>query len=152
LPSVQAFASSARLGTGSTASGGTSGKKIGNAPLQWAFAEAAPLFLRTNPQGQNLVARWEQKQEHGKALSMLAHQLGRAVSLMRKRQVAFAMELFLQTAGSRADAPGASLDAEGLSLARASATPSPAASLNAKARLGRVALSPRACLATRSGS
>jgi transposase len=156
LPSVPAFASYARLGKGSQASGGTrvgtSGKKIGNAPLMWAFAEAAPLCLRTNPQGQQLVARLEQKHDQGKALRMLAHHLGRAVSCMRKRQGAFAMAMCLQTAGSRAEAPGASLDAEGMRLARASATPSPAAAVNAKARLGRVYLSPRACWDPRSGS
>jgi transposase len=31
---------------------GTSGKKIGNAHLKWAFSEAAALFLRNNPAGQ----------------------------------------------------------------------------------------------------
>jgi transposase len=31
---------------------GTSGAKIGNASLQWAFSEAAVVFLRTNPAGQ----------------------------------------------------------------------------------------------------
>jgi transposase len=101
LPSVQAFASSARLGKGSTASGGnrvgTSGKKIGNAHLKWAFSEAVTLFLRNNPQGQKLLARLEKKHDKGKALSILAHKLGRAVYFMLKRQVAFDMEMFLQT-------------------------------------------------------
>src|SRR5215471_5799870 len=36
---------------------GTSGKKIGNAHLKWAFAEAATLFLRNNPAGQRSLAR-----------------------------------------------------------------------------------------------
>ena len=115
FPSVQAFASYARLVTCSKESGGTrlgtSGKKIGNAPLKWAFSEAATLFLRHNPQGQKLLARLEKKHATGKALSMLAHTLGRAVSFMLKRQGACDMEMFLQTAGSRADEPGASLDA-----------------------------------------
>jgi hypothetical protein len=79
----------------------------------------------------------EKKHDTGKALSILAHTLGRAVYFMRKRQVAFDMEMFLQTSGSRADEPGASLDAEGMSLSRAYAKPAPAASLHAKARLGR---------------
>ena len=35
---------------------GTSGSKIGNAYLQWAFAEAAVLFLRDNPAGQQYLA------------------------------------------------------------------------------------------------
>jgi hypothetical protein len=58
---------------------GTSGNKIGNAHLKWAFSEAATLFLRTNPEGQKLLGRLEKKHDQGKALSILAHQLGRAV-------------------------------------------------------------------------
>ena len=88
---------------------GTSGKKIGNAHLKWAFSEAATLFLRNNPQGQKLLARLEKKHDKGKVLSILAHKLGRAVYFMLKRKVAFDIEMFLQTSGSRADEPGASL-------------------------------------------
>jgi transposase len=36
---------------------GTSGAKIGNAYLTWAFSEAAVLFLRNNPAGQKYLAR-----------------------------------------------------------------------------------------------
>ena len=36
---------------------GTSGTKIGNAYLKWAFSEAAVLFLRNNPAGQKYLAR-----------------------------------------------------------------------------------------------
>jgi hypothetical protein len=39
----------------------------------------------------------EKKHDKGKALSILAHKLGRAVYFMLKRQVAFDMEIFLQT-------------------------------------------------------
>jgi transposase len=146
--SVQAFASYARLVTCSKESGGkrlgTAGKKIGNAHLKWAFSEAATLFLRNNPQGQKLLARLEKQHDKGKALSILAHKLGRAVYGMLKRKVAFDLESFLQPSGSRAGEPGASLDAAGMSLSRACSTPAPAASVNATARLGRVSLSPRA--------
>jgi hypothetical protein len=76
---------------------GTSGKKIGNAPLKWAFSEAAPLFLRHNPQGPKLLRRLENKHDKGKALSLLAHQLGRAVYYMLKRHTAFDMNLFLRS-------------------------------------------------------
>jgi transposase len=114
VPSVPAVASYARLVKCSTESGGkrlgTSGKKIGNAHLQGAFSEAATLCLRNNPQGQKLWARLEKKHDTGKALSLLAHTLGRAVSFRLKRKVACDRELFLQTSGSRADEPGASLD------------------------------------------
>jgi transposase len=111
FPRVQEFASYCRLVKCSKESGGkrlgTSGKKIGNAHLKWAFSEAATLFLRNNPQGQKLLARLEKKHDKGKALSILAHTLGRAVYYMLKRQVAFDMAIFLQTSGSRAGEPGA---------------------------------------------
>jgi transposase len=114
FPSVQEFASYARLVKCSKESGGnrlgTSGKKIGNAPLTWALSEAATLCLRNNPQGQQLLARVERNHDKGNALRILAHQLGRAVYFMRKRTVAVALERFLQTYGSRAGEPGASLD------------------------------------------
>jgi transposase len=101
FPSVQDFASYCRLVKCSKESGGkrlsTSGKKIGNAHLKWAFSEAATLFLRNNPQAQKLLARLEQKHDQGKALSILAHKLGRAVYFMLKRKVAFDMDIFLQT-------------------------------------------------------
>jgi transposase len=101
FPSVQDFASYCRLVKCSKESGGkrlgTSGKKIGNAHLKWAFSEAATLFLRNNPPGQKLLARLEKKHDKGKALSILAHKLGRAVYFMLKRKVAFDMEIFLQT-------------------------------------------------------
>ena len=111
FPSVQDFASYCRLVKCSKESGGkrlgTSGKKIGNAHLKWAFSEAATLFLRNNPPGQKLLARLEKKHDQGRALSILAHKLGRAVYFMLKRQVAFDLEMFLQTSGSRAGEPGA---------------------------------------------
>jgi len=101
FPSVQDFASYCRLVKCSKESGGkrlgTSGKKIGNAHLKWAFSEAAALFLRNNPPGQKLLARLEKKHDTGKALSILAHKLGRAVYFMLKRKVAFDLEMFLQT-------------------------------------------------------
>jgi transposase len=101
FPSVQDFASYARLVTCSKESGGTrwgtSGKNIGNAHLTWAFAEAATLCLRHNPQGQKLLSRLENKHHKGKALSILAHQLGRAVYDRLTRQTAFDMDLFLRS-------------------------------------------------------
>jgi transposase len=101
FPSVQDFASYCRLVKCNKESGGkrvgSSGKKIGKAHLKWAFSEAATLFLRNNPQGQKLLSRLEKKQDKGKALSILAHKLGRAVYGMLKRQVAFDMKMFLQS-------------------------------------------------------
>jgi len=61
----------------------------------------------------------QKKHDTGKALSLLAHQLGRAVDFRRKRKVAFDRERFLQTSESRAGEPGASRDSKGLSRKRA---------------------------------
>jgi hypothetical protein len=121
---------------------GTAGNKIGHAHLTWAFAEAAPLFLRTNPEGQKLRARLENKHDKGKALRILAQKLGRAVSYMRKRHTAFEMRLFLQASGSRARAPDAALDVKGLRLTCAHPVINATASWNAIVRLGLDALRP----------
>ena len=98
---VQDFASYCRLVKCSKESGGkrlgTSGAKIGNAHLKWAFSEAAVLFLRNNPQGQKLLARLEKKHDKGKALTILAHKLARAVYYMLKRKTAFDIDVFLRT-------------------------------------------------------
>jgi transposase len=76
---------------------GTSGTKIGNAYLKWAFSEAAVLFLRNNPAGQNYLARLENKHGKGKALTVLAHKLARAIYYMLKRDVVFDLDPFLQS-------------------------------------------------------
>jgi hypothetical protein len=49
---------------------GTSGKKIGNAHLTWAFSEAAVLFLHNTPAGQQYLARLAHK--HGRAKRCLS--------------------------------------------------------------------------------
>ena len=75
---------------------GSSGAKIGNAHLRWAFGEAACLFLRNNPEGQTLHQRLVKKHGKAKALSILAQKLGRAVYFMLKRQQAFDMNKIIQ--------------------------------------------------------
>ncbi len=40
---------------------GTSCGKIGNVHLEWAFSEAAVLFLARNPEGKKVLARLEKK-------------------------------------------------------------------------------------------
>ena len=52
---------------------------------QWAFSEAAVLFLRDNPAGQKYLTRLEKKHGQGKALTVLAQKLARAVYDMLKR-------------------------------------------------------------------
>jgi transposase len=73
---------------------GSGGKKIGNAQLRWAFAEAACLFLRASERAR----QWKQKQEkkHGKAvvLGILAARLARSVYHMLRKQEAFDEERF----------------------------------------------------------
>ena len=99
FPRVQEFASYCRLVKCAKESNGkrsgTSGAKIGNAHLKWAFSEAAVLFLRDNPAGQKFLASLEKKHAKGKALTILAHKLARAVYYMLKRKVAFDMKRFL---------------------------------------------------------
>jgi transposase len=80
---VQEFASYARLvkcahqSAGKTL--GTGGAKMGNVHLKWAFSEAAVLFLRHAPGGKKLLAAIEKKHGKGKALSILAHKIGRGL-------------------------------------------------------------------------
>ncbi len=87
---------------------GTSGKKIGNAHLKWAFSEAAVLFLRKNPRGQKYHARLERKHGKGKALTILAHKIARAVYYMLRRERAFELDRFLDhdTAATRRRSSG----------------------------------------------
>jgi transposase len=99
FPRVQDFVSYCRLVKCAKESAGkkygTSGKKIGNAYLKWAFSEAAVLFLRNNPEGQKYLARLEKKHSKGKALTILAHRLARAVYHLLTRGEAFDLHKFL---------------------------------------------------------
>ena len=88
--SVQRFSSYARLiKCGKESDGkktGTSGHKIGNVHLKWAFSEAAVCFLEHNPPGQAFLQRLRKKHAKGKALSVLAAKLGRATYFILKQQ------------------------------------------------------------------
>jgi transposase len=99
FPRVQEFVSYCRLVKCAKESAGkrygTSGAKIGNAYLKWAFSEAAVLFLRDHPPGQKYLARLEKQHGKGKALTVLAHKLARAVYYMCKRETVFDMRTFL---------------------------------------------------------
>jgi transposase len=100
FPRVQDFVSYGRLVKCAKESAGkrngTSGMKIGNAYLTWAFSEAAVLWLRSNAAGQKYLARLKKKHGQGKALTVLAPKLARAVYDMLKRRTAFDMQTFLQ--------------------------------------------------------
>ena len=101
FPTVQNFASYSRLVKCAKESAGKlygfSGKKIGNAFLKWAFSEAAVLFLRANPPAQKYHARLVRKHGKGKALSIIAHRLGRAVYYMLSSGKPFDTERFFKS-------------------------------------------------------
>jgi transposase len=99
VPRVQNFLSYARLVKGIHESAGKTkkhaGGKMGNVHLKWAFSEAAALFLRGNSVGQKYFARLEKKHGKGKALSILAAKLGRAVYYMLLRNKPFELQRFV---------------------------------------------------------
>ena len=99
FPRVQNFASYSRLVKCARESAGkrygTSGSKIGNVHLKWAFSEAGVLFLRNNPEGMKYRKRLQRKHGKAKSLSILAHKLGRAVYYMLKRDQAFDLGRFV---------------------------------------------------------
>ena len=99
FPRVQDFVSSCRLVKCAQESGGkrlgTSGKKIGNVHLRWAFAEAAVLFLRHHQPGKEYVAKLAHQHGKAKALTVLAHKLGRAVYYLLTREQAFDLQRFV---------------------------------------------------------
>jgi len=96
---VQDFLSYSRLVKPTRSSAGKlyghSGAKIGNAHLKWAFSEAATLFIRHSERGKKFFARLERKHSKGKALSVLAHKLGRATYFMLQRNQVFDMNKFV---------------------------------------------------------
>jgi len=99
FPTVQDFASYCRLVKCAKESNGkksgTSGKKIGNAHLKWAFSEAAALFLKGNEPGKRYRERLMHKHGKAKSLSILAHRMGRAVYFMLKNKKPFDQDNFL---------------------------------------------------------
>ena len=99
FPRVQDFVSYSRLVKPSKESAGKhyghSGSKIGNAHLKWAFSEAAVLMLREIPEVKKYKAKLQRKHGKGKALTILAHKIGRAVYYMLKKNEAFNAERFL---------------------------------------------------------
>ena len=99
FPRVQDFVSYCRLVKCAKESNGkrlgTSGKKIGNVHLRWAFAEAAILFLRQNQPGKEFFMKLEHQHGKAKALTVLAHKLARAVFYMLTREQAFDLKRFV---------------------------------------------------------
>jgi len=99
---VQQFASYARLVKCAKESAGkrkgTSGAKMGNVHLKWAFSEAAVLFVRHSAEAKLLLARLTKRHGKGKALSILAHKIGRAAYYVLAREKPFdAAKFFAHT-------------------------------------------------------
>ena len=96
---VQQFASYCRLvkckAESAGKSYGTSGNKIGNANLKWAFSEAAVLHLRGNDSAKRYLQKLQKRMSKAKALSALAHRLGRCVFYMLKNETMFDEHRFL---------------------------------------------------------
>ncbi len=118
FPRGQDFASSCRLITCARASAGkrsgTSGATIGHAHLTWAFSEAAVLCVRDHPAAQQWLSRFAHKHGTGKAWTILAHTLARAVYDRLQRQTALDRQQCLQASGRGVGARHASLDHQGM--------------------------------------
>jgi transposase len=76
---------------------GTQGNKIGNAHLKWAFSEAAVLLLRHNHNANKYLEKLQKRMSKAKALSALAHKLGRCVYYMLKKETVFDEAKFLKS-------------------------------------------------------
>ena len=106
---VQDFLSYCRLVRGQKESagkksGGPSGRKIGNAHLKWAFNEATLLLMRGSPAAKRFVERKARKHGKGKAISILAAKLGRAVYFMLVNEQPFDLNRFFALDKTTADA------------------------------------------------
>jgi len=78
---------------------GWGGKKIGNAHLRWAFAEAACLFLRCSERAKKWKDKQASQRGEGKALAILSARLGRSVYHMLRKGEAFDENRFWNDAG-----------------------------------------------------
>jgi transposase len=75
--------------------------KIGNVHLKWAFSEAASCRTRhvcRNERAKFYHKRLVSKYGNAKALSIIAHKLGRTVYTMLKRRTPFDAKLFFEIA------------------------------------------------------
>jgi len=67
---------------------------MGHVYRTWAFSEAAVLFLRATPAGQKSLTHLEKTHRQGKAWTVLAHTVARAVYDMLQRHTAFDLPTF----------------------------------------------------------
>ena len=93
FPRVQEFLSYSRLVKCAKESAGkrygSSGSKIGNVHLKWAFSEVAVLFLKQNAPAQKWLLKKQKKHGKAKALTILAAKIARCVYQILKTQKRF---------------------------------------------------------------
>ena len=113
-------------------------RKYPQASHQWGWQYIIPVRRRSSAQRRDTSrARVATQPAPGPAWTLLAHPLARAVSDLRQRTTAVAMDTCRQREGRRAGAPAAALDTLGLSLSHACPTSCRTASLTANVRRGR---------------
>ncbi len=99
FPAVQNFASYSRVVKCAHSSAGKKkgygGNKIGNPYLKRVFSEAAVLMATHNPPIKKYLDKLERKHKKGKALTILAHKIARAVYYMLKNETVFDIDRFL---------------------------------------------------------
>lgn len=92
FPTVQHFASYARLVKPDKISAGKKtgegGAKIGNAHLKWAFSEAAAISTR-DERMKRYAERLQKRHSKSKAMTIIAHKLGRAAYFMLQQKKPF---------------------------------------------------------------
>lgn len=107
FPRGQDFVSSCRLVQCATESNpkrlGTAGKTIGHGHWRWAFAAAAVLVLRHTQSGKAYFTKLEHQHGKATALTVLAHQLARAVDYLLTRRHAFALQRFVTASPLRGE-------------------------------------------------
>ena len=100
FPRVQEFLSYSRLVKSKKESAGknygSSGSKIGNAHLKWAFSEMAVTVMSNNPPIHEYFEKLARKHGKPKALTLLSAKLGRTIYIMLTKKRSFDMNRFLQ--------------------------------------------------------
>lgn len=76
---------------------GFGGAKIGNPHLKNAFGTAAVLIQNYYPEVKSLIEKLEKRHGKGRALSIMAHKIGRTIYYMLKNEKVFDLNKFLKS-------------------------------------------------------
>jgi transposase len=68
---------------------GSSGRKIGNAHLKWAFSEATALMIRSSPEAKAFMEKMTRQRGKARAVALLAAKIGRVAYWIMKRKQPF---------------------------------------------------------------